>query len=340
VLLILTAGFSVDSWRPAAGSDLPAARRDAAVQLPVAIPGSLQNPAWSPDGSQLLLTAFENGYNVGPAGLHLFIVASGPATLLTAEPDSDSVNLPGTSWTPATDRITFSSDRMGPEDIWTISGTGGSATRVTAHTGAAYYLEPSFSPDGQWIIFEVQLDEPLDRGSLWKVRTNGNDLIRLTDGPAGGFDDRQPNWSPTSDRILFQRRIPPAGSWNLFSMAADGDDLAQVTDSEADDTDGSWSPDGRWVVYSSDEGWLELASIFVIPATGGTPLRVTNDSSRYDGAPSWSRDGDWIAFESCTGDPELSSGTTLWRIAAPDVLAIFVDGFESGETSAWSKQVP
>jgi hypothetical protein len=99
-------------------------------------------------------------------------------------------------------------------------------------------------------------------------------------------------------------------------MAPDGSGVAQVTTGPSEDTDASWSPDGAWIVYSSDEGGLKRPSIFVISASVGEPLRVTSDASAADGAPCWSPDGDWIAFESHEGDEEPAS---LWRIAAPFV---------------------
>jgi TolB protein len=97
-------------------------------------------------------------------------------------------------------------------------------------------------------------------------------------------------------------------------MSADGTGRRRVTTGAGDKTDASFSPDGQWIVYSSDQG-IEYASLFVIPAQGGEAIRVT-DYDGYDGAPSWSGDGR-IVFESCPGDPDGSAGTTLWVIDAP-----------------------
>ena len=54
----------------------------------------------------------------------------------------------------------------------------------------------------------------------------------------------------------------------------------------------SFSPDGHWIVYSSDEG-IEHANLFVVPVQGGEAIRVT-DYDGYDGVPSWSVDGDIV----------------------------------------------
>ncbi|MBU1537199.1 hypothetical protein KKF84_17920, partial [Myxococcota bacterium] len=38
-------------------------RYDTAVQLDIVQDGSVQNPAWSPDSSELVVTVFREGYN-------------------------------------------------------------------------------------------------------------------------------------------------------------------------------------------------------------------------------------------------------------------------------------
>jgi TolB protein len=142
----------------------------------------------------------------------------------------------------------------------------------------------------------------------------------MTDGPGNGSDDRQSNWSPTGDRILFQRRAPGSDDWNLYTMAADGGDVRPVTAAPSSDTDASWSPDGRWIVYSADHREAPVPNIFIVSAEGGVPLRVTRDDTHEDGAPSWSPDGKWIAFESHLGQDE-DTPASLWRIRAPALPA-------------------
>ncbi|MFQ5398453.1 MAG: endo alpha-1,4 polygalactosaminidase [Anaerolineae bacterium] len=314
----------LDAWVeacPTAAPPLSVAetRADGAIRLISPPPGgSDQNAAFSPDGTQIVFTRFENGYNIGPAGLFRLDLAAGDITRLTPPEDQDNVNLPGSAWNAAANRIVFASDRLEADDLWQIAPDGSDFRRITAHEGAPWYIEPSWSPDGAWIVFEADADRPDDRqqGSIWKVRADGTELTILTDGPAEGVDDRQPNWSPAGDRILFQRRDPGSDDWDIYTMAPDGSDIRLVTDQASSDTDASWSPDGRFIVYSSDYGDLPTPNISVISADGGEPARVTFSDTHEDGAPSWSPDGRFIAFESHPGEEE-ETPSSLWLIAAP-----------------------
>lgn len=294
-------------------------RSDRAIRLTTP-PGSAsdQNPASSPDGTRLVFTSFENGYNEGLAGLLLLNLNNGQITRLTPVEDQDNVNLPGSAWNGGNDRIVFASDRQEADDLWRIAPDGSDFSRITTHAGMPRFIEPSWSPDGQWIVFEGSQPGASEDGlvgHIWKVRSDGSSLAQLTSDPA--YDDRQPNWSPAGDRILFQRRALPDGQWDIYTMASDGSDPHNVTDDPtASDTDASWSPGGQCIVYSTDHGGLPVPNIFVISARGGQPVRVTLSDTHEDGAPSWSPDGKWIAFESHEG-PGEDSPSALWRIAAP-----------------------
>jgi Tol biopolymer transport system component len=304
----------------------PETRPDGATRLTTPPAGaSDQNPAFSPDGTRIVFTCFENGYNAGPAGLFLLNLGSRQVARLTPWEDQDNVNLPGAAWNPANNRIIFASDRAEANDLWCIAPDGTDFSRITTHAGQPWYIEPSWSPDGQLIVFEARQPGQSEDGlvgKIWKVRADGSGLAQLTDDP--GFDDRQPNWSPDGHTILFQRRPLPAGDWDIWTMQPNGTGLQNVTnDPTGQDTDASWSPDDRQIVYSSDHGGLPVPNIFTISATGGTPRRVTTSSTNEDGAASWSPDGRWIAFEShaptVTGHsgPDETSPAALWRIAAP-----------------------
>ncbi|MBD0671515.1 TolB family protein [Streptomyces sp. CBMA156] len=307
-------------WPTAEGAER---RADGARLLYRAAGGhSAQNPAFAPDGRSVLLTEFSGGYNQGAAALSVLPLDGGAPRKVVEDPDKAAVNLPGTSWNAAADAFAFATDRESEHDEVWLMKPGGAPERVTRHADDSGYSEPSFSPDGEWIVFQQSHDPEhaaaggaAGRDSLWKVRRTGGTPVPLVDGPATGTDNRQPNWSPQGDRIVFQRRSAGREDWSLWTVAADGGGLRQVTAAPGEHTDPSWSPDGRFLVFSSNLGDLPNAQVFVVEAGGGTPVRVTRDDSAYDGAPSWSPDGQWIAFESAPGGE--AHPAALWRIPAP-----------------------
>ncbi|MGW3077795.1 TolB family protein [Kitasatospora sp. NPDC001132] len=284
---------------------------------------SAQNPAFAPDGRSVLLTEFSGGYNKGDAALGILPLDGGAPRKVVEDPDKAAVNLPGTSWNAAADAFAFATDRESEHDEVWLMRPGGTPERVTRHSDGSGYSEPSFSPDGEWIVFQQSREpehtagqsDPAGRDSIRKVRRGGGEPVLLVDGPGTGTDNRQPNWSPKGDRIVFQRRSAGRDDWSLWTVGADGGGLRRVTDVPGEHTDPSWSPDGRFLVFSSNLGDLPNAQVFVVDAEGGTPVRVTHDDTAYDGAPSWSPDGRWIAFESAPGGE--ANPAALWRVPAP-----------------------
>jgi len=119
-------------------------------------------------------------------------------------------------------------------------------------------------------------------------------------------------WSPEGDKILYQKLVQ--GQWDIRIMDSDGSNKQKVTNDSGNKTDATFSPDGRWIVYSSDHE-SEHSNLFTVSIKESAPIRVTNFQG-YDAAPSWSNDGR-IIFESYPGDPDGSVGTTLWIIDAP-----------------------
>ena len=296
------------------GDDAPSTgeRADGAQQLTIDRDGSLQNPAWSPDSDAVLFTRFRDGYNAEPADLFVVELPDGePRTLV--QDGSGNVNLPGSSWNAETGAIVFSSSRDPHDEIYSVDDFGepGDESPVTQRDDFVAY-EPTLSPDGAWIVFESHRLDEEDYGVITKYAVDGSsDYEALT---ASDDDCRQPNWSPTGDLILYQRY--DGDQWEIWVMSPEGSDVRQVTDGPGDKTDASFSPDGEWIVYSSDEGELDLANLFAIPVAGGESVRIT-EWDGYDGAPAWSPDGSQIAFESFGGDPDDSPGTTLWLVDAP-----------------------
>ena len=290
------------------GEALRSCEVGASRRLDIPQDGSLQNPAWSPEGTALVLTAFRNGYNEGPADLVVFDVAAGTARILVAD-GSDNVNLPGSAWNGPTGRIVFSSSREPHDEVYLIAawGSPGTEERVTHRQNRMAY-EPSLSPLGTWVVFEAHPVDVAGQGVVTIYRVDGSAPFKPLTAP--GEDCRQPNWSSAGGLIVYQKRV--GGRWEIWVTEPDGANQRQVTSGPGDKTDASFSPDGAWIVFSAEAAGSEFADLFVVPVAGGEPRRVTR-AAGYEGAPSWSPDGKSIVYEASPGDPDLL-GTSIWVV--------------------------
>jgi TolB protein len=302
IIFIMLSSCEKDGTGPINGDS---SRDDGGITLDIQLSGSLQNPAFSPDGNSVVFTRFRNGYNEEPADLFIYNLQTGQLTTLVSD-GSGNVNLPGSTWNDSINSIVFSSSRDPHDEIYLISenGTTGDEVKITDRRSTVAY-EPSLSPDGQWVVFESHELDVEDNGIITKYKIDGSSAyLELT---SSTDDCRQPNWSPNGDKILYQKF--ESGQWDIWIMDTDGTNKFKVTSGEGDKTDACFTQDGQYIIFSTDFD-LELANIYRIPITGGTPERLSNYSG-YDGAPSISSDGTKIIFESLDGFPDGSEGTSI-----------------------------
>jgi len=284
-------------------------RNDGATKLEIDLSGSIQNPAFSPDSKTIVFTVFRKGYNKPPSDLYTYNLETKELKTLISDGNSN-VNLPGECWNDSLNSIIFSSDKEPHDEIFSIKEnlTTGSETKITNRNDSVAF-EPTYSPDGKWIVFESHKLDEEENGVIVKYNLYGTStFVNLT--PAGE-DCKQPNWSPKGDKILYQKEENE--QWDIWIMNTDGSNKTKITNFEGNKTDAVFSQDGQYIIFSSENNDVKLANIYKIAVSGGNPIRITNFDG-YDGAPSISPDGTKIIFESTNEDPDKSKGTSLWLI--------------------------
>lgn len=90
------------------------------------------------------------------------------------------------------------------------------------------------------------------------------------------------------------------GSPDLYVSQIDGTDLKRLTQTRAEEACPCWSPDGRWICFTSAAGGG--ARLYLIDSNGGQMRRLRADgASGVYSEPDWSPDGKWIAFTALMG---------------------------------------
>jgi Tol biopolymer transport system component len=145
-------------------------------------------------------------------------------------------------------------------------------------------LDPSLSPDGEWIAFEHRTAEDID---VDVVRTDGTGRRTLVGGSGLAID---PAWSPDGTRIAWV--TVHQGRGEVFVANADGSSPRRLTEI-GPDSGPAWSPDSTRIAFSRG------GVIHVVAEDGSAPPRqLVSWSHGAMFAPSWSPDGRMIAMES------------------------------------------
>jgi Tol biopolymer transport system component len=135
----------------------------------------------------------------------------------------------------------------------------------------------------------------------------------LTSNPSSGYLDKEPEYSPDGERIVFvrDRRLVDAGDPRdltaLFVVNVDGTGLRRLTQWDLAVRTPSWSPDGSNIVFASGDlvppRGGRRAQVFVIGADGSGLRQLTSSATAVAFWPSWSPDGTRIVFTRWTFAP-------------------------------------
>jgi len=98
---------------------------------------------------------------------------------------------------------------------------------------------------------------------------------------------------------------------DIWTANEDGTGAVRITDNSAREIYPRFSPDGKWIAFSSNR--YGNYDVFVVPASGGTPVRLTYHTGTDD-VVGWTRDSQRIVFRSARGDGAFPNVAVLYEI--------------------------
>jgi Tol biopolymer transport system component len=291
-----------------------------------------------PSGSQPLLAVFPLPTPPCPApacatattGKHH---AKAPQPPLCPKPRVDAIYLVGAdgrdprwfaagvepAWSADGTELAYSTGRF-----LTIQGVDGDPPRNVivavpiALETSAVISSPSWSPDGQQIVFSVYQSNTTITGGEWREQLFTVDLatvdVRQLTATLAGESDHSPAFSPDGTKIAYAHWGPQPGIW---LMNADGSSAHPIASVAGYPAGVAWSPDGRSLAFALKEHAFASSDrdgIYLVGADGSNLRRVatTNDDLLLD-RPTWSPDGQQIEF---TAEDASASSRALYAVGS------------------------
>jgi Tol biopolymer transport system component len=207
---------------------------------------------------------------------------------------------------------------LGTHDLWIYEIGRGLKTRFTFDP--AEDLSPAWAPDSRTVYFA---SNPKGRQDVYRKAIEGAGEVELV---YSGEPGTQPASVSPDGRILLVNRSADATRTDIWGLPLEPKAEPKVFRlTEFAEVAGSFSPDGRWVAYFSNEsGEYE---VYVAPFPGpGRRWQVSTKSGAY---PQWRADGREIVYIQADGQLmsaevgaegdsfRVGAVTPLFRLSAP-----------------------
>lgn len=206
------------------------------------------------------------------------------------------------SFSPDGQRLISASALPGEKpDIFELDLDTGSHRRISPHVEADFL--PSYFTSGERIAFNSYRSGSSD---IYIFRVTTGELIRITDDPRY---EAYASPSPDESLLAFHRRIAD-GDYDVILLDLATGKETSWAGGPGEQSYPTWSPNGHWLVYSSNEDGQGL-NLYMRSADGTDSIQLTQGP--FDNTyPTWSSDGRYIFFNSTI------AGQGVYRLALDD----------------------
>jgi Tol biopolymer transport system component len=176
---------------------------DVAVSGPAACAGTLTDPSFSADASQIAFVSATG------AKTDVCVVPAATGSPQTAQNLTNSGDATDPAWS-STGKIAF----VRGSAIWTMNADGGGQSQLDVVAGGQADRHPAWSPDGDSIAFESNRAGGVEQ--IFTMSSSGGSLTRVTNTTT---NETEPAYSNDGSTILFARTGSDAG---IYSIGAGG----------------------------------------------------------------------------------------------------------------------
>ena len=241
VVLLLGAFLLRREGERVANVQAPAAAEPVAYQRITSLPGSEMFPSLSPDGSQVVYSAYSEGGK--HAELMVQTTAPVPGRRITQTPEGVEDTMP--AWSPDGRQIAFA--RLGPGEacnILVIPASGGDARTITG-CQPGWEAGVSWHPDGRHLVTTL-MGAKADDGAIYTIDMASGAWTRLPYLKGTGDADLSPVYSPDGKWIAFHRNVSLSDVWRV---PAAGGTPERLTDLRTNIFSLAWAPEGGSIVF-------------------------------------------------------------------------------------------
>ncbi len=170
-------------------------------------------------------------------------------------------------------RIVMQRAVNGNMDIWMLDLGRGLLSRFTFDTTSDGM--PAWSPDASRIVFTSNRKGVFDLYQKPATGAGSEDLLLATPNNKAPLD-----WSPDGRFILYRSPGPTTG-FDLWALPMDGERKPfPVVQTNFEERDGQFSPDGKWIAYQSNESGRVEIVVQPFPGPGGKLQISTNGGAQ------------------------------------------------------------
>ncbi|MEE9167284.1 MAG: amidohydrolase family protein [Candidatus Neomarinimicrobiota bacterium] len=267
----------------------------------------------SPDGKEIVFDLLGDIYVIPLTG--------GVAKALTSGPAWDVQP----AFSPHGDKIAFTSDRGGGDNIWSMNRDGSDPKEVTKED-FRLLNNPVFMPDGRYIVARKHFvkTRSLGAGEMWMYHISGGDGVQLTEKRDWQHDAGEPDVSPDGRFLYFSQdaspgerfeynRNPYEGIYAIERVDLITGERKQIVGGPGGAATPQISPDGKTVAFVRRVGLKTV--LFVKDLTTGNERKVFDKLNR-DAQETWAIFGVHPGY-SWTPDGRhivISAKGRLWKV--------------------------